>query len=256
MLSALEAFFIVGVSVAAAVGCLLLFRRYWLSRRHSHNDIIGWQITFLATTYAVIVAFMLADVWKNYQAAEENTESEASAALNIYRSAQGLPSPQKEQLSNLSRRYCQVMIQEEWPAMTKGSFSQLGSTTEAALWQTVTDTNVQNLSEQAVLNRTLADLTDLSEHRRIRQLQSRSGMPFIFWVTLIAGAAMMIVYTCLFDIEQMGLHVMHVVGTTFIITLLLVTIADIDAPYGGALRIQPTNFVLTLQSMNNHAPQK
>jgi undecaprenyl pyrophosphate phosphatase UppP len=140
--------------------------------------------------------------------------------------------------------------------MEKGVFSRSGFTIIAALWTSLTGTHAQNFSEQAILNRTLADLTNLTEHRRIRHLESRSGMPGVFWVLLMVGGAMVVVYTCLFDIEQMKLHMIHVVGTTFIIALVLVTIADVDAPYGGALHIQPTTFVLALGTMNGENLQQ
>jgi uncharacterized tellurite resistance protein B-like protein len=250
MLNAFESFLIIAASILAALACLFAYRRYWLARgRHHQNDIIGWQITFLATTYAVIIAFMLSDVWNNYRAAEKNTESEANALTNLYRTAAGLPSPQREQLRSLAQRYAEAMISEEWPAMMEGSFSKTGFAVIADLWTAITSTHAHDESEQAILTRALNDLTDMTEHRRIRHLANRVTLPNVFWVLLIIGGILTVFYTCLFEIEQTALHVSQVVATTFIVSLVLVTIADVDSPYGGALHIQPTGFALALQTM-------
>src|SRR5579884_2400792 len=167
MLTALESFLIVVASMAAALASLLAYRHYWLRRnRHQQNDIIGWHISFLATTYAVIVAFMLSDVWNNYRAAEANTESEANALINLYRSAAGLPAPQCNQIRTLAKRYAVSMVNEEWPEMQKRSFSTAGFAIMADLWATLTGTVAHNASEQAFLSRSLSDLTNVTEHRR------------------------------------------------------------------------------------------
>jgi hypothetical protein len=109
MLTTLESLAAIAGSMIAALLFLLAFRRFWLARvREQHNDVIGWQISFLSTSYAVIIAFMLSDVWNNYQAAELNAEMEANALVNLYRVADGLPSQQKNQIRSLGRRYAEL----------------------------------------------------------------------------------------------------------------------------------------------------
>ncbi len=249
MLSALQSCSIIAGSIALALLCLFIFRRFWLPRgRFQHNDVIGWQISFLGTTYAVIIAFMLSDVWNDYLRAETNAERESNALVNIYRVAEGLPSA-KEQVQGLARRYAEAMIREEWPAMTKGGFGKSGSAIVAALWNAIPTIAAHNASEQASLERLLNDLTNMTERRRIRHYEAGSKIPGVFWLLLITGGVLTVFYTCLFDVEETRMHVLQVIGITFIISLVLVTIDDVDGPYGGALRIQPTGFVMALQSM-------
>jgi hypothetical protein len=64
---------------------------------------------------------------------------------------------------------------------------------------------------------------------------------------------MTIIYTCLFNVEDPRMHVLQVVSVSFFISLVLVTIADIDGPFGGAVRIPSTSFEMVLQSMENGA---
>jgi MFS family permease len=256
MLSIFASCAIVAGSIAGALIFLLIFRRFWLARVHKqHNDIIGWQISFLSTTYAVIIAFMLSDVWNNYQAAETNAEVEANSVLNVYHVAEGFPRQQRDAIRSLARHYADVMVREEWPAMQQGGFSTEGYQTTSALWQALMATRTANGAEQGSFDRALNDLTSLTEHRRIRQLQSRAKLPAIFWAVLIIGGLMTVIYTCLFDVEDPRLHVLQVVSVSFFISLVLVTIADVDGPYGGAVRIPPTSFEMVRQLMQNGSPE-
>ena len=77
--------------MAASLGFMALLNRIWpCERRNVQNDLIGWQLNMLGTTYAVILGFMLYTVWTNFGAADLNTDLEASALRNIYRLAEGL----------------------------------------------------------------------------------------------------------------------------------------------------------------------
>src|SRR5271165_1564629 len=113
------------VLVIVTVLCSLLFKvainRFWTTeKRRTHNDLIGWQLSILGTTYAVIVGFMLYTVWTNFGMADLNVDSEANALVNVYRLADGLPAQQRDQLKVVARRYADAVIKQDWPAMGRG----------------------------------------------------------------------------------------------------------------------------------------
>src|SRR5580692_12892120 len=95
--------------------------RIWpREKRQVHNDLIGWQLNIIGTTYAVILGFMLYTVWTDFVAANLNVDLEASALRNVYRLAAGLPEHQRVQLQLQSRSYAQAVIDQDWPAMASG----------------------------------------------------------------------------------------------------------------------------------------
>ena len=95
------------VILACTLGALLFLRildHFWpSSRRRDHNDIIGWQVSVLGTTYAVIMGFMLYAVWTSYQSAEINADAEANCLVSVFRLADGLPTAQRDQVHQLAR---------------------------------------------------------------------------------------------------------------------------------------------------------
>jgi len=74
--------------VTATVIVSLLFmaglNQVWpRERRRNYNDLIGWQLSILGTTYAVILGFMLYTVWTSFGEADLNVDLEANAVVNL-----------------------------------------------------------------------------------------------------------------------------------------------------------------------------
>jgi len=69
MLDTPQDVFIVIVALACSLSFMAGVNYYWpAEQRRAHNDLIGWQLSVLGTTYAVIVGFMLYTVWINFGA--------------------------------------------------------------------------------------------------------------------------------------------------------------------------------------------
>jgi hypothetical protein len=109
------------VLLAILIATFLLLgsmNRFWpVAQRSTHNELIGWQLGTLGTIYAVITGFMLFTVWSNFSAAGLNVEMEANAARNLFRIAEGMPQPQREQIEHLTRQYVRAVIEHDWPEM-------------------------------------------------------------------------------------------------------------------------------------------
>lgn len=120
MLNTFQDLFILAASTAGSLLFMWALNRIWpQEKRREHNDQIGWQLTALGTTYAVILGFMLYAVWTTFGAADLNADLEADSLVNVYRAADGLPEPQRTQVRDLARTYADVVINQEWPQMAR-----------------------------------------------------------------------------------------------------------------------------------------
>jgi Protein of unknown function (DUF4239) len=243
VLNTLGTFFVIILIVAASLGFLALLYRVWpAEERRPHNDLIGWQITVLGTTYAVVVGFMLYAVWSAFELAEGNAEAEANCLVNVVRSAQGLPDAQRQQVQDLAGEYVDQMLTQEWPAMSRASFNYASDSTVRKLWAAVTKAETRNSSEQTSRDHAFTELSRMTEHRRLRQLEVISDLPGILWAVLIAGAAVTIISACLFGGLNLKLHFIQVGALSFLIALILVAIADINRPFQGSVHVPPLGF--------------
>lgn len=236
-------FLIVVGSILTSLLFWWFVRRVWPpERRRLHNEITGWQISVLGTTYAVIIGFMLFAVWSQFQAAEQNAESEASCLINLYWAAEGLPQQQRQEIRKLTADYADAMITDEWPAMIQGTLAHQGTLIIQQLWEAASQTQSLNPSQQVSLEQTMTEIGSITEHRRIRQLQSESRLPVVLWTVLIVGAVITIMSSCLFGSEYPALHMLQVVTLALMLSMSLAAVADIDSPFRGTVHVQPTGF--------------
>ncbi len=234
---------IVAAAIVASVAFWWLMRWLWPpERRRLHNEITGWQISVLGTTYAVIVGFMLFAVWSEFQVADQNAEAEASCLINLYWASSGLPAAQREQIRSLSAEYADVIINEEWPAMSQGNISHSGTEVIEKLWRAASQSQSLTASEQVSLEQTMTEIGSVTEHRRIRQLQSQNTLPWVLWTVLIIGAMITVMSSCLFGSEYPALHVLQVVTLSLMLSMALVAVADINRPFCGSVHVNPTGF--------------
>ena len=91
------------------------------------------------------------------------------------------------------------------------------------------------------------ELRMLTEYRRIRLMHSREELPGILRAVLIAGGIITVAASCFFGVQNFRFHVLQVIVLSFLISLVLVAIADIDRPYQGGVVVQPDGFVLALK---------
>ena len=243
MLTTFQDVVLVILSIVVALGFLWFLKLFWpSSQRRDHNDIIGWQVSVLGTTYAVIVGFMLYAVWTTLQSAEINADGEANCLVNVFRLADGLPAEQRIQAHKLARDYANAVIDQEWPAMLEGRLHPSGHGVIQQLWTTVLEARPATFSEQTSMSMTLSEISSMTEHRRMRELQSQTKLPGILWTVLILGGVLTTLSSCLFGTDNFKLHCVQVFSLTLLLSLALVAIADIDRPFQGAVHVTPAGF--------------
>ena len=88
----------------------------------------------------------------------------------------------------------------------------------------------------------MEELRGLTQYRRIRAMQNREALPSILWAVLIAGGIVTVSSACFFGVPSFRFHLLQVFMLSFLVSLVLVAIADIDRPYQGAVRVDPEGF--------------
>jgi Protein of unknown function (DUF4239) len=249
LLSSAQNIYIVVLWITLSITCLVILNTFWEpSRRSVHNDVIGWQIAILGTIYAVMIGFMLYAVWNNFQTAETNANTEANDLVNMYRSADGLAPTARDQIQQDARNYVQAVITQEWTQMNRDSKGANENHYTAqpyvmGMWHTAAHAPANNLAEQANLRQVMIELSSLTEHRRVRLLESRTGMPGILWAVLVMGGMITIGSSCLIGSENVLLHFVLIIALSLLVSLALVAIGDIDRPFQGSIHVSPSAFL-------------
>lgn len=252
MLNMPESFVIVVLTVALSLLFMWGLNRIWpWEKRHAHNDLIGWQLSILGTTYAVMLGFMLYTVWSNFGAADLNADSEANALANVYRLAEGLPDLQRGQLQALARSYADTVINQDWPQMAADQVPEASHKLNQDMWRTLMSIKSGSATEIIAEDHALSELSSLTEHRRIRLLQNAFRLPTVLWFVLIIGGATTISSAAMFGSASAPLHALQVSAFSLVVALVLVAIADIDRPFQGSVHVTDFAFRRAQRTMQD-----
>lgn len=243
MLDTPQDVFIVIVGLACALSFMAGVNYYWPpEQRRAHNDLIGWQLSVLGTTYAVIVGFMLYTVWIDFGAADLNTDAEANSLVNVYRLSDGLPAEQGAKIKTLARAYGEAVVDHEWGEMAANTIPTESHEFARQMWQTLMATKGASPTEITAEDHALYELSALAGSRRIRLVQNAQRLPTVLWFVLLIGGAVTVASTCMFGASNGVLHVIQVAAFALLISLVLVAIADINRPFQGSVHVSDLAF--------------
>lgn len=255
MLRTVESIYVIVAVVVTSIAFLFALNRLWPPHhRQSYNSVFAWQFNFLGTTYGVIISFMLFTAWTDFYAADLNTDAEANALVNLARVVGGLPVEQRDAVRALAQHYANVVLYDEWPAMSRSERLESSRTIIQQFWSTLTPSAALTPTQQVSLDHAFSELSSMTEHRRIRQLQTLQHMPGILWAILILGSILTISYACLFGAENLKLHALQVFGLSVLIALCLTAIADLSRPFQGGAHIEPYAFMRAKDSLQSYTP--
>ncbi len=242
---------IFGCVLAATSFLFLVTRSSAAHARKESNDFTGAVVAVIGTTYAVILAFTLAGVWAMFQQAQANEEQEANALVNVFRIARQLKDPNAKAIQQLCVRYTDNALQREWPAMAKDEMPPEGGEMINQLWTLVGESQANAKPDAIAAYQLMEELRGLTQYRRIRDMQVREELPGILWTVLIAGGIITVASACFFGVPNFRFHLLQVLVLSFLISLVLVAIADIDQPYQGALRVAPQGFQFAANTLHS-----
>ena len=254
MLSYLESSFAVLTALVASLLVVAVLNRLWpMHQRKLVNDVTGWQLGILGTTYGVILGFMLYTVWTDFRVADVDANLEATALMNVYRIAGGLPSPQREAMQGLAVKYADMVVHQEWPAMQRQEDARGSTAVNAEMWRVLTDAKLDGSVPANAMDHLTSTLGDLTERRNLREQEFEIRLPAMLWLLLLAGGVATVGSACLLGNDNEWLHYCQVFALTFVVAVTLAAIADLARPYEGAVAVSPIAFQRALEAMGSSA---
>jgi hypothetical protein len=239
-----DALVIVGVSVLISLSVLKLVRR--TVPHHvlmPHNDVAGFVYATIGVAHAVVLAFILIATWEQFDSAKANADHEADAVEDLYNLAEGLPDPSHQAIQAVLLDYAHTVVNDEWPAMThRTDPSPEAEEQVAKLWQAFRATKPENPTQQAIYQESLTRLNNFTNLRQERLIDSRGGILDVMWFVLIAGAALTVLFPCVFGVENGRIHALIITALATSLGLLLFLTYDLNHPFQGDIHVQPVGF--------------
>lgn len=246
-----------GLEIAAAlvfvalsvVGLLLVRRRVPLALLEEHHEVAGVCFAVVGGLYGIILAFVMVSSWERYETARQDTETEASAAADLYRHSAGFAEPLRSQLGSAIIGYVQSVIDDEFPAMESGTSSPATQEQFYAVGNALFSSHPEDSWEVALWQSSLDRLDDFADARRDRLFYLESGLPGIIWVFLVVFGFVTVGFTYMFGMRRPLPQVVITVVLAGTIAWTLVLVHETQEPFSGELRVDQRAFHIALAFM-------
>lgn len=246
----LSTLLVIGFFVLFGVGLILIVRRLV---HHSvlkpHNDIAGFVFATLGVIYGVVLAFVVIDVWEQYDRATEITEQESTEAAAMYSDLHLYPNREEADRALAALRvFALSIVHDEFPAIKamqwEADFIPSRATNQAAfqLWVAILQVVPKNLHEQSLFNEIIADMNSIQKLRMQRQLIARTDLPGVIWFVVILGGLITVGFTALFGHENLSGHLVLTVLLAIVVGSVIEVIVSLNFPFIGGVSIDPEGY--------------
>jgi Protein of unknown function (DUF4239) len=231
------------LAMLVAVGGLVLVQRLMPTRRRlRHNDVAGFIFAVLGVVYAVLLGLVVVAVWEEWHAAIEAVDQEAGEVAEVFWLAHRLPEPEGRHLQELARSYARTVVNEEWPLMERGKVSPKAGAILDEIRYSIQRMEPATETQHVLYEQGLQQVHDLADARGERLFDAEQGLPAILWVVLFVGGVDVVGFTYLFRLQSTTVHMLIVASLTLVIALVIFTVAALDYPFKGDIRIDPDAF--------------
>ncbi len=231
-------------SILLSVFGLYLMRKFVSHKRLKiHNDVAGPIFSTFGVIYAVLLAFIVVITWENFDRSKQNVEKEVNRIIDLQIDSVAFSPEFSVQARKLFAEYASTVVDEEWKLLAKGEGSPKVDAIMKRIWELYSRYSIRNLTEDSFFKESVHKMNELSEFRKTRIMDSRSGIQPILWFVLLMGGVITIMFTYLFGTENYGAQVAMVVLLALLIAFILFTILSFDYPFTGDISVSPEPFI-------------
>ena len=192
--------------------------------------------------YTVLLAFVVVIAWQSFDKSNLNVEKEANCLVDLYRDSVSFPETFKDQIRSLIKEYADTVIGEEWKMLAKGEESPRAHELLKNIWISYSSYEPKTENEKIFLAESVRKLNEAGELRRLRLMDSRTGIHPILWFVLIVGGITTIMFTFFFGSENLMAQILMAAMLALVIALILFTVLLLDFPFTGGLNISSDAF--------------
>ena len=241
--------------VTFAVGGLALFRRHLLPRlRFGHSDahFSGAMLASIMVFYGLALALTAVHVWETYEDVARVTSREAAMLAALYRDVSAYPEPTQSLLQAGLREYMDYTIHEAWPLQKKGVVPVRGIRRLDRFEATLKGFEPRTEGEKLLAGEALRAYDAMIEVRRLRLDAVEVRLPGVIWLVVLAGAAISLLSSFFFPVEDFRVHATQVALLAVLIGVVIFMVVAFDSPFRGDLGLTAAPYELVYDQLMRH----
>jgi hypothetical protein len=218
------------------------------------NEAINGYFAGVGVLYGLLLGLVAVAAWGNYENVDDIASKESAAIAALYRDVSVLEQPAKQVLQQELEKYTRYVIEVAWPAHRKGETPSGGSLILSKFHQDLANYQPQSIQQQMLMAEALTAFNKLIEVRRARLSAVDTGIPAVFWVTILLGTFLNIALSFFFHVSSFRTHmVLTTVYSGFLGSAIFLVIA-VDHPFRGDVSVSPNAYVSLLERLKDLDP--
>jgi len=239
---------VIGVWTGLSLLGLYIFHRLIEVRvRHKDTETVGLTYAIVAVVYAVLLAFIVVDVFETFSKSDEIATAEANKLSNLMLDSTGLPPQMAEAVRTDLQSYIDIVVKSEWPSQRAGKLDEAefapGWTVLARLSARLAMFEPATMGQNVNKGEMLHAMNDLIKARRSRILAAGEHLPYVVWQILILAGMVAVGYSYLFGANSFPIHLAATGLISATIALVFVLIIALDYPFRGEVSVGDDAFV-------------
>jgi hypothetical protein len=236
---------VVALASAISVAGLLVFRMFApVATLHAAANELGNYLQTVGGIYAVLLAFVVYVVWGQFNDARGYLDREATALVDLHRTASALPTATRTEIQSGLRAYIDAVLCDEWPAMAKGDEATIDLIAERLehVWIAIHACRPHNDCQHTVYGEVLSRFNQLTDLRTSRLTAARARIPVAMTILLYTGAVLTVGSVYLLAFDELWLHALVTAALAGAIAHILFLIRDLDDAFAGDWQVAKTPF--------------
>jgi hypothetical protein len=222
-------------STVAVLGLILARQFLPAATLAAASSELGNYLQTLGGIYAVLLAFVVYVVWGQFNDVRTYIDREASAVVDLHRTASNLPDATRVAIQHGLSQYIDAVLRDEWTAMAKhdeAAIERVGERLDS-VWVAVHACRPCDDGQHTVYAEVITQFNQLMDLRTIRLSAARARVPRIMNMLLYTGGVLVTGSIYLVHIPAFWLHATITAALAGAIAHVLYLIYDLDDAFAG-----------------------
>ena len=231
----LSSILVIGGCVVICVGGHLLVRA--LIPRHVQKletELAVALMGVVAAFIGIMLAFAAVQVWDDYNQADHAVAQEGAAISQLSRDLTVYGDEAAPSRAAV-KTYLHAVLEDEWPRLSRGEPGPKAVTALIQLFNQVGQIQPQTSRQTVIYAEVFKKLNEVVSFRRARMITSRSELPGLFWIVVVAGSAVIVAFTWVFPATRTNSLI--IAGLAVSLGLIFMFILDVNRPFAGAYSV-------------------
>lgn len=239
---------VVAVTVAVGVGFARLHARRRAGQPARSDEMLTLTLNFVGVAYAILVGFVIVNLWQDQSSAREAVSAEASALRDIVTISKVLPAPERDRIVASVRSYSDIVIHEEWHLLRTGGKSERARDSGDAILTAITSVDTSSTLSATLQASMIESFKDFRGLRTRRVAFADVHLAAELWLLVVLTSGVIVLLVGAFEGEGKW-HLGATVITAGTIGTILFAMLALSYPFSGEVSVSPKPFIDLVRSL-------